>query len=124
MSDLDENPEDRFSHNEAHCITFTHTGVVPVLLTESVLSKLAVNPELLLSTITVNDTIDETIQLLMDLVDSRYLHIIYDWLDRQNRIVLLPSYTHAIFVPRLFEEKQRDIVFGFPSVLPSVFPSP
>ena len=34
----------------------------------------------------------------------------------------------TIVVPRLFEEKRRDIVFGFPSfrpsVCPSVFPSP
>ena len=27
------------------------------------------------------------------------------------------------FVPRLFEEKRRDIVFGFPSFRPSVLPS-
>ena len=28
-----------------------------------------------------------------------------------------------LIVPRLFEEKRRDIVFGFPSFRPSVFPS-
>ena len=28
-----------------------------------------------------------------------------------------------VFVPRLFEEKRRDIVFGFPSFRPSVCPS-
>ena len=43
-----------------------------------------------------------------------------------------PMFFCLFFVPRLFEEKRRDIVFGFPSfrlsfrpsVLPSVLPSP
>ena len=30
---------------------------------------------------------------------------------------------HKLFVPRLFEEKRRDIVFGIPSFRPSVLPS-
>ena len=42
-------------------------------------------------------------------------------------IVIFPDHTHllflTVFVPRLFEEKRRDIVFGIPSFRPSVLPS-
>ena len=33
-------------------------------------------------------------------------------------------FSPSLFVPRLFEEKRRDIVFGIPSFRPSVLPSP
>ena len=39
------------------------------------------------------------------------------------QIVLVRSEGTNIIVPRLFEEKRRDIVFGFPSFRPSVLPS-
>ena len=34
------------------------------------------------------------------------------------------SHKSWLIVPRLFKEKRRDIVFGFPSFRPSVLPSP
>ena len=34
----------------------------------------------------------------------------------------MPGDKIIVIVPRLFEEKRRDIVFGFPSVLPSFHP--
>ena len=43
---------------------------------------------------------------------------------KQCKLTLLIScYSFDIFVPRLFEEKRRDIVFGFPSFRPSFRPS-
>ena len=49
------------------------------------------------------------------------LQMYYEWIDIFLYILLKTDCRYFI-VPRLLEEKRRDIVFGFPSVRP-VFPS-
>ena len=66
---------------------------------------------------------DPLLSVVKSIFDSRLsiVNIVFKVL-MQKKNVLFPETFEYFFVPHLFEEKQRDIVFGFPSVFPSFRP--
>ena len=56
-------------------------------------------------------------------VKQRRVHVHRNNRDARQSIHSLIRFTISVIVPRLFEGKRRDIVFGFPSFRPSFRPS-